>query len=177
MNCNQKDSNYVAKFWKTFDETFKKANRTEMHFPCTEWLSDMVSANFKGLYTIYGEHVLEKVKSCEFHLSKLVEQKIREFDRDKDQFKKLANGLIYVTTQEDYENSLQLFEEFAADAKIFKDWIQWWDVQKEKIFHASILFDPLQRYLAEVLHAGWKHRDKVGVSLLECCYFSLHKSR
>ena len=99
----------------------------------------MVSANFKGFSTIYDEDILEKVKSCEFHLSKAVEQKIRGFDRDKDQFKKLAHGLPYATTPEAYENSLQLFEEFAVDAKMSKDWIQWWDVRKEKIFHALLI--------------------------------------
>ena len=138
MNCKHENSNYVAKFWRTFNKAFKKANGTEMHFPRTEQLSDMVSANFKGLSTIYDEDILEKVKSCEFHLSKAVEQKIRGFDRDKDQFKKLAHGLPYATTPGAYENSLQLFEEFAVDAKMSKDWIQWWDVRKEKIFHALL---------------------------------------
>ena len=47
-----------------------------------------------------------------------MECKIRGFDRDKDQFKKLAYGLLYTTTPEAYENSLQLFEVFATDAKM-----------------------------------------------------------
>ena len=49
-----------------------------------------------------------------------------------------------------------------------KDWIQWWDVRK-----AFTRFDAPQSNLAEVLHAGWKHRDKTGVSLLACCYFDV----
>ena len=36
MNCKHEDSNYVAKFWRTFNKAFKKANGTEMHFPRTE---------------------------------------------------------------------------------------------------------------------------------------------
>ena len=165
----------MAKFWRTFNEAFKKANGTEKRFSPTGWLSDMASANFNRLSTIYGEDVLEKVKSCEFHFKQAVERKIRGFGGDKDQFKKLAYGLLYATTPEAYENSLQLFEEFATDAKL-KDWIQWWDVRKEKIFHAFTHFDAPQSNLAEVLHAGWKHRDKMGVSLLECCYFDLRDS-
>ena len=86
-----------------------------------------------------------------------------------------AYGLLYATTPEAYENSLQLFEEFAIDAKM-KDWIQWWDVQKEKNFHAFTRFDAWQSNLAEVLHPGWKHCDKMGVSLLECCYFDIQDS-
>ena len=162
----------MAKFWRTFNEAFKKANGTEKRFSPTGWLSDMASANFNRLSTIYGEDVLEKVKSCEFHFKQAVERKIRGFGGDKDQFKKLAYGLLYATTPEVYENSLQLFEEFATDAKL-KDWIQWWDVRKEKIFHAFTHFDAPQSNLADVLHAGWKHRDKIGVSLLECCYFDV----
>ena len=38
------------------------------------------------------------------------------FDADKDQFKKLVYGLLYVATLEPYKNSLQLFEEFAVNA-------------------------------------------------------------
>ena len=160
----------MAKFWRTFNEAFKRANGTEKCFSPTGWFSDMTSANFNGLSTIYGVDVLEKVKSCEFHFKQAVERKIRGFAGSRDQFKKLAYGLLYAATPEAYENSLQLFEEFATDAKL-KDWIQWWDVRKEKIFHAFTHFDAPQSNLAEVLHAGWKHRDKMGVSLLECCYF------
>ena len=29
---------------------------------------------------------------------------------------------------------------------------------------------------SEVLHASWKHRDKMGVSLLECCCFDVRDS-
>ena len=176
MNCKHKDSNYVAKFWRTLNEAFKKPIGTEKCFSLTGWLSDMASANFNEFSTIYGEDALEKVKSCEFHFKQAVERKIRGFDGDKDQFKKLAYGLLYATTPEAYESSLQLFKEFAVDAKM-RDWIQWWwDVQKEKIFHAFTRFDARQSNLAEVLHAGWKHREKMGVSLLECCYFDVRDS-
>ena len=94
MNCKHEDSNYVAKFWRTFNEAFKKANGTEKRFSPTGWLSDIASANFNGLSTIYGEDVQEKVKSCEFHFKQAVERKIRGFDGDKDQFKKLAYCLL-----------------------------------------------------------------------------------
>ena len=57
-----------------------------------------------------------------------------------------------------------------------KDWIQWWDVRKEKILLAFTRFEAPQSNLAEVLHAGWKHRDKMGVSLLECCNFDVRDS-
>ena len=80
-----------------------------------EWYGN---ANFNGLSTIYGEDILKKVKSCEFHFKQAVEQKIRGFDGDKDQFKKLAYGLFYTAAPEAYENSLQLFEEFAVDAEM-----------------------------------------------------------
>ena len=63
MNCKHKDSNYVAKFWRTFNEAFKKANGTEKRFSPTGWLSDMASASFNRLSTIYGKDVVEKVKS------------------------------------------------------------------------------------------------------------------
>ena len=62
-----------------------------------------------------------------------MECKIRGFDRDKDQFKKLAYGLLYTTTPEAYENSLQLFEVFATDAKM-KDWFSGGMSKRRKSF-------------------------------------------
>ena len=118
MNCKHEDSNYVAKFWRTLNEAFKKANGTEKRFSPTGCLSDIASANFNELSTIHGEDVPEKLKSCEFHFKQAVERKIRGFNGDKDQFKKLAYDLLYTTTPEAYKNSPQLFEEFAADAKM-----------------------------------------------------------
>ena len=44
------------------------------------------------------------------------------------------------------------------------------------LFLAFTSFNAPQSNLAEVIHAGWKNRDKMGVSLLECCYFDLRDS-
>ena len=57
-----------------------------------------------------------------------------------------------------------------------KDWIKWWDDRKEKFFSAFTRFGTPQSNLAEVLHAGWNHSDKMGVLLLECCYFDVRDS-
>ena len=94
MNCKHGDSNYVANFLTTLNEAFKKAKGKEKRFCSTSWLSDIVSANFNGLSTIYGGDVLKKVKSSEFYFEPAVEQKIRGFEGEKDQLKKLAYGLF-----------------------------------------------------------------------------------
>ena len=53
MNCKHKDSNYVAKFWRTFNEAFKKENGTEKRFSPTGWMIDMASVNFNDLSRLH----------------------------------------------------------------------------------------------------------------------------
>ena len=48
--------------------------------------------------------------------------------------------------------------------------------RKEFAFRAFTSFNAPQSNLPEVIHAEWKNRDKMGVSLLECCYFDLRDS-
>ena len=46
----------------------------------------------------------------------------------------------------------------------------------KNIFRAFTSFNAPQSHQAEAVHAGWKNRDKMGVSLLKCCYFCIGDS-
>ena len=67
MNCKHEDSNYLAEFWRQFNDAYRKVNTTEKKFSPCGWVTDMATANFSGLSIVYGEDVLAKVKACEFH--------------------------------------------------------------------------------------------------------------
>ena len=71
-------------------------------------------------------------------------------------------------------NVLKIFSKVNADN--VKYWIEWWNAQKGNLFRVFTSFDGPQGNQAEAVHAGWKNRDKVGVSLLECCYFDIRDS-
>ena len=62
------------------------------------------------------------------------------------------------------------------NANNVKHWTEWWDARKENKFRAFTSFNAPQSNQAEAVHAGWKNRDKMGVSLLECCYFDIRDS-
>lgn len=134
-------------------------------------MSDMASANFNGLAAIYGEDVLDLVKGCEFHFKLSVERKRKEFTGDKERFKSLGYDLLYASTPEAYENALKSLKEFLGKQET--DCVAWWDNRKRFIFRAFTRINAPQSNLAEVTHAGWKHRDKTGVSMLKCCYFDI----
>ena len=63
MNCKHEDSNYVADFWKKFNEAFWKVNKTPKKFHLCGWVTDMASANFNGLAIFYGEDIRSRVRS------------------------------------------------------------------------------------------------------------------
>ena len=62
------------------------------------------------------------------------------------------------------------------DAYNVKHWIEWWDTHKRNIFWTFHSFDTPQSNQPKAFHGGWKNEDKMGVSLLECCYFHIRES-
>ena len=50
-----------------------------------------------------------------------------------------------------------------------KTWISWWHNRRRFIFRAFGPQDAPQMNQAEVIHAGWTHRDIPNMSLLDVC--------
>ena len=67
MDCKQEDTNYVERFWRIFNNAYEEVNLTKKKFNPTGWCSDMSGANFNLIKKIYGEDVLNQIKSCKFH--------------------------------------------------------------------------------------------------------------
>ena len=177
MNCKHEDSNYVAEFWREFNDAYRKVNTTEKIFSLCGWVTDMATANFSGFSIVYGEDVLTKVKGCEFHFKQSVERKVKTLNTKGEEFRNLALRLLIASTPEAYSHALRMSKQFSSNnAESIRDWTEWWDARKEFAFRAFTSFNAPQSNLAEVIHAGWKNRDKMGVSLLECCYFDLRDS-
>jgi hypothetical protein len=117
------------------------------------------------------------VKGCEFHYKLSIERKAKGLGDKADEFKHLALNMLNVSTPESYANAVKNVKTFSTNnGGILNDWIEWWDSRKDFIFRAFTTFNAPQCNQAEVVHAGWKHRDKMGVSLLECCYFDIRDS-
>ena len=152
-------------------------NKTEKKFRPCEWVTDMASANFNGLAIVYGEDVRSTVKGCEFHFKQSVERISRALGQKREEFKNLALNMLTFSTPEVYSYTIDVLKIFPKDnADNVKHWIEWWDTRKENIFRAFTSFNAPQSNQTEAVHAGWKNRDKMGVSLLECCYFDIRDS-
>lgn len=54
-----------------------------------------------------------------------------------------------------------------SEAMIINEWLAWWDARKRLIFIAFGEIDAPISNLSEVIHAGWKKKRNVGLSLLE----------
>ena len=137
----------------------------------------MASANFNGLAIVYGEDIRSSVKGCEFHFKRSVERISRILGQKREEFKNLALNMLTYSTPETYSHVIGVLKIFSKDnADNMKHGIEWWDARKENIFRAFTSFDAPQSNQAEAVHAGWKNRDKMGLSLLECCYFDIRDS-
>ena len=177
MNCKHEDSNYVAEFWREFNDAYRKVTTTEKIFSLCGWVTDMATANFSVFSIVYGEDVLTKVKGCEFHFKQSVERRVKTLNTMGEEFRKVAIRLLIASTPEAYSHALRLLKQFSSNnAESIRDWTEWWSAHKEFAFRAFTSFNAPKSNLEEVIHAGWKSRDQMGVSLLECCYFDLRDS-
>ena len=177
LNCKHEDSNYIAEFWRKFNEAFQKVNKTEKKlWPCG-WVTDTASANFNSLVIVYGEDICSRVKGCEFRFKQSVEQISRTLGQKREKFKNLALNMLTSLTPEAYSHAIDVLKISSKDnADNVKHWTEWWDARKENIFLAFTSFDAPQSNQAEAVLAGWKNQDKMGISLLERCYFYIRGS-
>ena len=67
LKGKHEDSRHVELFWNLFNNCFKETNKIFLRFDPIRWCRDIAGSNFNGLQQIYAEHILNKIKGCEFH--------------------------------------------------------------------------------------------------------------
>ena len=180
MQSKQEDKENIEIFWRVFNKAYKEANnKVDEKFHPTGWCTDMASCNFIGLVKIYSEDVLQYIKGCEFHFRDSVIQHANKFGDESETFKKYALQLLMSSTSEAYEISCHQLKSFinaTANTETCHHWLNWWSSRKEFIFHSFTSKEAPSSNLAEVIHAGWKHRERMGVGLVEVCLFDTRDS-
>ena len=165
MECKSEDIVNVAKFWRLFNEAYKKANGTEESFKPTGWVTDMAGSNLHGLIVYYGENVKEKVKTCEFHFMQSVNRRKQIFEESRQaQFVNLAKEILVASSDTAYRNQFIALQTFIKDnAKELElgEWLKWWNERRHLIFRAFTGFDKPRSNQAEVVHASWVNRGQV----------------
>ena len=97
--------------------------------------------------------------------------------QDGDRFKSLANEMLVALTPEAFYNSYTQLVAFASNSthcNKLSNWVCWWVEKKEIIFRTFCGYSAPR--MKQVIHAGWVQRDKIGVSLLDACYFDVRDS-
>ena len=69
MEAEQESSENIALLWSLFNEGLQKVTGDgKMVFNPQGWCTDMAGARMNGLWQVFGDDALSRIKSCEFHL-------------------------------------------------------------------------------------------------------------
>lgn len=175
MEAETEDTENVALFWTLFNEVLRKVSgdQSKMFNP-TGWCTDMAGANLAGLCTVYGAAAKYRIKSCEFHFKDHRNKKANKLDPESsEEFKELCEQLLESITESQYDSVKKRLDSFisANDKRSFLgSWLSWWHDRRGFIFRAFAPNNAPCMNQAEVIHAGWAHRDRSNLSLLDVCH-------
>ena len=180
MQCKHENEKYVTMFWNLFNECFKLINGDAESFNPVGFMVDMAGANFNGLNNIFGDGILDRIKSCEFHFRQSYEKRCRLMDDEtKTLFKGHVEAMMYAASPVSYEVAYRNLLEFISSKSellTLLDWLQWWNERKEFIFRAFTSVDAPNSNLAEVIHAGWKNSNEINLSILHATLMDVKAS-
>lgn len=174
MEAETEDTENITLFWTLFNEVLQKVsgNNNEQFNPIG-WCTDMAGANLAGICNVFGESAKCRIKSCEFHFKDHRNKKANKLDPDSsNEFKTLCNELLESETEKQYDNAkgrMDLFISENDDRLFLKSWLSWWHDRRGFIFRAFTPNNAPSMNQAEVIHAGWAHKDPSNMSLLEVC--------
>lgn len=185
MEAEHEDSKNIELFWNLFNDALRKSmanqghhgNSPNMVFNPIGWCTDMAGANMNGLVNVYGEEVLQRIKSCEFHFKENLNKMARKLKSDDDArtFKTLCDDLLTARLKETYMTKLQSLRNFIKELPA--GWLDWWDNRRQFIFRAFSSRGTVPHMnQAEVVHASWAHRDRSNMSLLEAAQAEVRDS-
>ena len=116
-----------------------------------------------GLQKVFGDDVLTRIKSCEFHFKESRNKVARKLGGDaEEEFKDLCDELLTSSMKETYIDVKVRLDKFIQEKEerhFIQSWLNWWDRRRSFIFNAFSPKDGPKMNLAEVIHAGWSIRD------------------
>lgn len=129
----------------------------------------MVAVNTNSLRQVHGYDFLSNIKWCEFHFCYSVQKHSKKLDgHNQTVVINLAIGLLSSAAPENYNEYLRrIFCDFTNDKESLKPWLVWWNKRKHLTFRDFTASNAPQSNLAEMIHAGWKDQDDVGLDIFE----------
>ena len=174
MQAESENHTNVTLFGDILNEYLRKVSRkTNYKFNPVGWCADMAGGNLAGLSEVFGETDTDHIKTSEFHFKDHCNKNARELDPDSAvEFKTLSDNLLVSATEGAYERSKAEMDAFIAakeERSFMTSWISWWHTRRGFIFPAFAPQGVPQMNQAEVVHAGWVHRDRLNLSMLHVC--------
>ena len=168
MEAERENSENIELFWTLFNEAYKVvAGDDTLYFNPIGWCTDMAGANMKGLQKVFGDDVLTRIKTCEFHFKESRNKMAKKLnDDDGKVFKELCDQMLASSLETTYLNIKRKLEA-KSERQFLNSWIKWWDSRRVFIFSAFAPKNAPKMNLAEVIHAGWSNRDSPNLSLLD----------
>lgn len=175
MEAENEDTTNIELFWTLFNEVLQKVSgQKDYKFHPVGWCTDMAGANFAAITKVFGEEATARMKSCEFHFKDQRNKKAQRLDNDSsDRFKELCDKLLKSATEAGYNNAKAAIDTFIEEREehaFLKTWVSWWHDRRGFICRAFAPKDAPAMNQAEVIHAGWAHRDSPNLSLLDVCH-------
>ena len=178
MEVENENKENVQLFWNLFNEVLTKVAQKPYKFNPIGWCTDMAGAILAGISNVYGDPT--RIKSCEFHFKDHRNKQARRLDSNSaTEFKTLCDALLSTTTTEAYDKAKQSIDKFISsesDRSFLTTWVSWWHDRRGFIFRAFAPKDAPLMNQAEVIHAGWVHRDRPNLSLLDACQADVRDS-
>ena len=170
MESESENTVNVTLFWTLFNEVITKVSKNQVvKFDPVGWCTDMAGANLAGIANVFGEESKNRIKSCEFHFKEHRNRMSRKLDPESsDVFRNLCNRLLQSETTDAYDKVKSEMDSFIAETKeraYLKSWLAWWHDRRGFIFRAFAPSASPQMNQAEVVHAGWVHRDPPNICL------------
>ena len=174
MESESENTENVTLFWNLFNEVLAKVSKDQStRFNPVGWCTDMAGANLAGIANVFGEEGKSRIKSCEFHFKEHRNKMARKLETESsDVFKCLCNRLLESETQDAYYEAKIAIDQFISsttERAFLKSWLAWWHDRRGFIFRAFAPGQAPHMNQAEVVHAGWVHRDQPNMSLLDAC--------
>ena len=117
--------------------------------------------NMQGVWRRRAKY---RVKSCEFYFKDHRNKKAKKLNPESAmEFKELCDDPLKSATEEHYELVKKRFDEFRSgkeDRKFLHTWLSWRDARRGLNSRASGQHQTPFMIQADVIHAGWAHRDQ-----------------
>lgn len=104
MEAERENSENIELFWTLFNDAYKVvAGEDTLHFNPKGWCTDMAGANMNGLLRVFGDDVLTRIKTCEFHFKESRNKMARKLDDDDGKvFKELCDQMLASSLETTY---------------------------------------------------------------------------